>query len=126
MLALATGRGRASTYLLQVRDAEGELIDLVTNGRELRFSAKLAIGDADPPLIYKENGAGITPAADQAGAGRGLAELRLVPADTAAIGDGERAVFLDCQLELVIVAGEPEVVDSGVLGVYPVVRIATA
>jgi hypothetical protein len=126
MLALATGRGRGQTFLLEVTDAAGEPIDLVSNGRELRFSAKYAIGDPDPPTIFKESGAGITPHADQAGAGRGLADLRLVPADTAAIGDGERAVFLDCQLELVIVAGEPEVVDTGVLGVYPVVRESTA
>jgi len=127
-LALSVGRGRAATYDLEVRDASGNLVDLVTNGRELRFSAKLRLEDADPPVIYKENGAGITPAANQPGAGKGLAQLRLVPGDTAvpAIPDDGRPYFLECQLELVVVAGEPEVVDSGLLGVYPVVRDATA
>lgn len=127
-LALSVGRGRAATYDLEVRDASGNLVDLVTAGRELRFSAKLALTDADPPLIYKENGAGITPAADQPGVGKGLAQLRLIPADTtvAGIPDDGRAYFLECQLELVVVTGEPEVVDSGILGVYPVVRDSTA
>lgn len=121
MLDMQIGWGKAKSFRLEVRDAADALVDL-TN-KTLRFSVKES-RVTTAALITALTGDGIVHDANQNAAGKGLATLRLEPADTtgvAAIKSNTVQAYV-CELELIQVVGEPEVIDSGFLTVSPAVR----
>lgn len=121
MLNLTVGHGKAKSFQLVIRDATDTLVNL-TN-KTLRFSAKASSDDTDPALISKVSGTGITHAADQGGTGKGLATLKLLPADTSGTDlDPASLSTLLCELDLIQVLNEPERLDTGFLNVEPAVR----
>jgi hypothetical protein len=96
MTRLATYRGDNESFTITVRDAAGALVNLT--GATLRFTAKYRASDLDAAAIFsKTTGAGITHAADQAGVGKGLATVALVPGDTTTL-PAPLVVVWDCQL----------------------------
>jgi hypothetical protein len=121
MLDLNLVWGKAKTFRLTVRDASGALVNL-TN-KELRFSIKSG-HNTDAALITKVTAAGITHDGDQPGVGKGLASLRLEPEDTnnnVEIKSNTVQTYI-CELELIQVADEPEILDTGFFTISPAVR----
>jgi hypothetical protein len=75
--------GESRTYRLTVvADDSGDPVDLT--GAAIEFQLKRAVDDADPPLLTKSIGAGITLLA-QTGATLGRADLELAPVDAQAL-----------------------------------------
>lgn len=121
MLDMQLTWGKAKTFRLTVRDASGALVDL--SGKTLRFSIKETRNTA-AALVTKTSGAGITHDVDQPGVGKGLASLRLLPADTNVVAafKSNTVQTYTCELELIQIGGEPEILDTGFFTVTPAVR----
>lgn len=73
--------GESAKWLFTAYDRNGDPVDLT--GATIELEIKLNKGDADPALVHKEVGAGITVLA-QSGATLGQFEAALVPNDTGA------------------------------------------
>lgn len=121
MFNLHIVRGKDKKFALVVRDSNDALIDLT--GKTLVFSAKLKYEDADPPLVLKQSGSGITHAINQTTTGKGLATLELLPADTDVSSLSKVAASqLYAELEIEQVTDQPETLDTGYLQVNPAVK----
>lgn len=72
-------KGEDKTYRLTITDADNERVDIT--GFALQFEVKLDVGDADPAIISKTVGAGIT-ILTQSGSTLGQATVEVDSADT--------------------------------------------
>lgn len=78
-------RGSSKTFELEVVDAEEEVVDLT--GARVVFSVKCSLSDP-APLIQKDSDKGVGEV-EIAHPLTGIAEIKLVPADTRAMTPGE-------------------------------------
>jgi len=72
-------KGESKTLLLTISDSDGVRLDIT--GFTIEFQVKLKDGDADPPLISKSVGSGIT-ILTQSGGTLGQATVKIDSADT--------------------------------------------
>ena len=79
-LGIAVFKGTHRSFILTFIDEEGELVDL-TAWTDIEVQVKWKAGDADPPLIAKALGSGVTLLA-QSGVTLGQARVDFVPDDT--------------------------------------------
>ena len=79
-------KGEYKLLVLTVTDDEQDPVDL-TAATALEFQVKTAVGAADPPLIGKAIGTGVT-LRPQAGITLGQAEIEIQTSDTSALAPG--------------------------------------
>ena len=111
---LRVHRGKTEPYALTIRDGAGALINL--DAKSLTLTVRRELGDV--AIATKTTGAGITHRADQAGAGKGLADVLFAPADFTALPNRRQVLVYD--VELVDGASEYQAV-WGRLELLPVV-----
>lgn len=79
-MSITIYKGNSKSWILTVKDSTQSPIDIT--GYTLEFQVKGAVDDADPALISKSVGSGIT-ILTQSGATLGQAQIDVIPADTA-------------------------------------------
>ncbi len=122
MLDMEIVWGKTKSFRLTVKDRDGNLINLDT--KTLRFNVRDKTADLTH-LLSLATGAGITHDAAQSTTGKGFATLKVLPTNTtsvAAFNPGSTARTFNCELELIQVANEPEILDVGFFTVLPAVR----
>jgi hypothetical protein len=108
---LRVKRGDKIVLSIAAKKADGTPQSLT--GATLTFTAKDRLTDADPGVIQKTTGGGIT--IDDAA--NGLASVTILPADTSGF-TGPRTLLWDVQMD-VAAFGDKKTLDSGKLYVLP-------
>lgn len=115
---LEAKRGDLETYTLTLKDAAGAALNLT--GASLWFTVKRGISDADAAAVFQKTiASGIVVAAPLTG----VAVITVLPADTAALGDGPLTLLYDIQVKLA--DGTTKTPLSGEFRVTPDVTRAT-
>lgn len=113
-------RGDSATIVLTVVDGAGAPLDLT--GKTLIFTAKRAVVDPDPGVFQKRTGAGIAIRSPQSGATKGVADVAILPADTAGLPAYRTTLIYDAEL---VDGGAVSTLETGTLTVAPDVTLAT-